>query len=178
MSKTSKAQRQEMVETLQQQLKDSPNLYLTDFTGLNVERMTDLRRRLRQAGVQYVVVKNTLMQRALTANKIDALDDHLTGPTGMILAGDNSIEAAKVLTEFAKEDDRPEIKVGLLDGKPMSPSEIARLAKLPSREELLAQLAGTMQAPIAGFLGVMNAVLTQFAGALEALRAQRSAESQ
>lgn len=178
MSKKSKAQRQEMVDTLQQQLSDSPNLYLTDFTGLNVERMTDLRRRLRQAGVQYLVVKNTLMKRAMAANEIDSLDDHLSGPTGMILAGDNSIEAAKVLTDFAKEHERPEIKIGLLDGKSVSPDEIVRLAKLPSREELLAQLAGTMQAPIAGFLGAMNAVLTQFAGALEALRAQRSAEHQ
>ncbi len=178
MSKMSKAQRQETVESLQRQLKESPNLYLTDFSGLNVERMTDLRRRLRQVGVQYLVVKNTLMQRALAANEIDALDGHLTGPTGMILAGEHSLEAAKVLTEFIKEHERPEIKVGLLDGKTMSRAEIERLAKLPSREELLAQLAGTMQGPIAGFLGVMNAVLTQFAGALEALRAQRSAESQ
>jgi large subunit ribosomal protein L10 len=178
MSKNTKAQRQETVESLQQRLIESPDLYLTDFTGLDVERMTELRRRFRAVGVEYLVVKNTLMQRAMAANNTDALDDYLKGPTGMVLAGEHPIEAAKVLMEFRKEHERPEIKIGLLDGQPMTSSEIERLAKLPSREELLAQLAGTMQAPVAGFLGVMNAVLTQFAGAVEALRAQRSAESQ
>ena len=178
MSKMTKTQRQETVESLQRRLQESPNLYLTDFTGLNVELMTDLRRRLREAGVEYLVVKNTLMQRAMTANNIDTLDEYLNGPTGMVLAGERPLEAAKVLTEFRKEHERPEIKIGLLDGQPLAASEIERMAQLPSREELLAQLAGTMQAPIAGFLGAMNAVLTQFAGAVEALRAQRSAESQ
>ena len=178
MSKNTKAQRQETVESLQRQLLESPNLYLTDFTGLDVTRMTELRRRFREAGVEYLVVKNTLMQRAMAANNIDTLDEYLNGPTGMVLAGERPIEAAKVLTEFRKEHERPEIKIGLLDGQPVAPSEIERMATLPSREQLLAQFAGTMQAPIAGFLGVMNAVLTQFVGAVEALRAQRSAESQ
>ena len=178
MSKMTKAQRQDTVAALQEKLKASPNVYLTDFTGLDVDRMTDLRRRLRGAGVKYMVVKNTLFQRALTANEVTALDDHLTGPTGVVFAGDDSVAAAKVLTEFIKEHERPEIKVGLLDGDAVTADEVHRLAKLPSQDQLLAQLAGMMQGPVAGFLGALNGLLYQFVGAVEALRAQRSAESQ
>jgi large subunit ribosomal protein L10 len=178
MSKMTKPQRQEMVEALKADLQASPNVYLTDFTGLDVLRMTELRRRLRGAGVRYIVVKNTLMQRALAENDITELDDHLNGPTGVVLAGEEAVSAAKVLTEFVKEHERPAIKVGFLDGKVVSPEDVERLAKLPSRDQLLAQLAGTMQAPVAGFLGALNGLLYQFVGAVEALRAQRSAESQ
>lgn len=178
MSKMTKTQRQDTVEALQAELQASPNVYLTDFTGLDVLRMTDLRRRLRNEGVKYIVVKNTLVQRALAANDVTALDEHLTGPTGVVLAGDDAVTAAKVLTEFVKEHERPEIKAGLLDGKAVTPEDVRRLAKLPSRDQLLSQLAGTMQAPVSGFLGALNGLLYQFAGAVEALRAQRSAESQ
>jgi len=182
MSKMTKPQRQEMVEALKADLQASPNVYLTDFTGLDVLLMTELRRRLRGAGVKYIVVKNTLMQRALAENDVTELDEHLTGPTGVVLAGEDAVSAAKVLTEFVKEHvkehERPAIKIGFLDGKVVSPEDVERLAKLPSRDQLLAQLAGTMQAPVAGFLGALNGLLYQFVGAVEALRAQRSAESQ
>ncbi len=178
MSKMTKPQRQEMVEALKADLQASPNVYLTDFTGLDVLLMTELRRRLRGAGVKYIVVKNTLMQRALAENDVTELDEHLAGPTGVVLAGEDAISAAKVLTEFVKEHERPAIKIGFLDGKIVSPEDVERLAMLPSRDQLLAQLAGTMQAPVAGFLGALNGLLYQFVGAVEALRAQRSAESQ
>lgn len=178
MSKMTKIQRQDTVEALQADLKASSNVYLTDFTGLDVLRMTELRRRLRGAGVKYIVVKNTLMQRALAGNDVTGLDDHLTGPTGVVLAGEDAVSAAKVLTDFVKEHERPAIKAGLLDGKVVTSEDVKRLAKLPSREQLLSQLAGTMQAPVSGFLGALSGMLYQFVGAVEALRAQRSAESQ
>jgi large subunit ribosomal protein L10 len=171
----SKTERQETVETLSEQFKASPNLYVTDFTGLNVLRMTELRRRLRSAGIGYVVVKNTLAQRALAANKISELDDHLAGPTGLVLAGKDPVAAAKVLTDFAREFEKPAIKIGLVDGRPVTPAQVKRLATMPSREVLLAQLAGAMQAPVAQLAGVMNGMLMQMVGALEALRTQRSA---
>ena len=173
----SKTERQETVDSLAAQFKASPALYVTDFTGLNVLRMTELRRRLRNAGVGYVVVKNTLAQRALAANKISALDEHLAGPTGLVLAGKDPVIAAKVLTDFAREFDKPAIKIGLVDGKAVTPEQVKQLASLPSREVLLSQLAGAMQAPVAEFAGVMNAMLMQMVGALEALRTQRSAGS-
>ena len=169
-----KTERQETVQSLTEQFKASPNMYVTDFTGLSVLRMTDLRRRLKAAGVSYIVVKNTLAQRALAANSVTALDDHLAGPTGLVLAGKDPVAAARVLTEFAREFEKPGIKIGLVDGRPVTADQVKRLASLPPREVLLAQLAGTIQAPVAQLAGVLNGVLYQMVGALEALRAQRS----
>ncbi len=168
-----KTERQETVETLTQRLKESPTVYVTDFTGLNVLRMTEFRRRLRAAGVRYVVVKNTLAQRALAANSIGALHDQLAGPTGLVLAGKDPVAAAKVLSDFVREFEKPAIKIGLVDGKTVTPDQVKRLALLPPREVLLSQLAGALQAPMAAFAGTMNGLLYQLVGALEALRAQR-----
>ncbi|HEY7505520.1 MAG TPA: 50S ribosomal protein L10 [Gemmatimonadales bacterium] len=173
----SKTARQETVEALTERLKGSPNLFVTDFTGLNVLRMTELRRRLRGAGVDFVVVKNTLAQRALAANGVNALDDHLAGPTGLVLSGRDPVVGAKVLADFAKEFEKPAIKIGLVDGKPLTADQIKRLAELPPKDVLLSQLAGYIQAPMAQFAGAMNGLLYQMIGALEALRAQRSAAS-
>jgi large subunit ribosomal protein L10 len=173
----SKAERQETVETLTAELRESPNLYVTDFSGLNVLRMTEFRRRLRAAGVRYIVVKNTLAQRALAANQVTALDEHLAGPTGLVLAGRDPLAAAKVLSDFQREFEKPAIKIGLVDGKPLTADQIKRLAELPPKDVLLSQLAGYIQAPMAQFAGAMNAMLSQMIGALEALRAQRSAAS-
>ena len=173
----SKTERQATVESLTELLKGSPNVFVTDFSGLNVLRMTELRRRLRGAGVDYVVVKNTLAQRAFAANGLHALDEHLAGPTGLVLSGTDAMAGAKVLTAFAKEFEKPAIKIGLVDGRPVTAEQVKRLADLPPREVLLAQLAGYIQAPMAQFAGVMNGLLYQMVGALEALRAQRSAAS-
>jgi large subunit ribosomal protein L10 len=173
----SKTERQATVESLSELLKGSPNVFVTDFSGLNVLRMTELRRRLRGAGVDYVVVKNTLAQRAFAANGVHALDEHLAGPTGLVLSGTDAMAGAKVLTAFAREFEKPAIKIGLVDGRPVTPDQVKRLADLPPREVLLAQLAGYIQAPMAQFAGVMNGLLSQMIGALEALRAQRSAAS-
>lgn len=163
----SKTERQGMVEALTDQLKTSPNLYVTDFTGLTVDRMTDLRRRLRAVGVRYVVVKNTLAERALAANQVEGLADHLAGPTGLVLAGHDPLPAAKALLEFAKTaDNRPAVKIGMVDGKVVEAAYVRRLGELPSREELLGQ-----------FAGALNGVLYQMVGALEALRDQRQAAS-
>ena len=173
----SKTERQATVESLTELLKGSPHVLVTDFSGLNVLRMTELRRRLRGAGVEYVVVKNTLAQRAFAANGVHALDEHLAGPTGLVLSGTDAMAGAKVLTDFAREFEKPAIKIGLVDGRPVTPAQVKRLADLPPREVLLAQLAGYIQAPMAQFAGVMNGLLYQMVGALEALRAQRSAAS-
>ena len=162
----SKAERQSTVETLTAAVKGSPNIYVTDFAGLNVAKLTELRRRLRQAGARYVVVKNTLAQRALAANQVSVLDDHLAGPTGLVLAGTDPLAAAKVLGQFAKEHQKPSVRVGLVDGKAVDPAYVKRLGELPTRDELLGQLAGCL-----------NGVLYQVVGALEALKNKRQAEA-
>ena len=162
----SKTERQNQVAVLTDRFKDLKNIYVTDFTGLSVGKITELRRRLRAAGARYVVVKNTLAQRALAANRIGELDDHLAGPTGLVLAGADPLAAAKVLGEFAKENQKPQVRIGLVDGKAVNPAYVKRLGELPGREALLGQ-----------FAGCLNGVLYQMVGALEALRATRQAEA-
>ena len=162
----SKSERESQVAVLTDRLKDTKNIYVTDFSGLSVGKLTELRRRLRAAGARYVVVKNTLAQRALAANKIAELDDHLAGPTGLVLAGKDPLAAAKVLGEFAKENQKPSVRIGLVDGKAVNPAYVKRLGELPGREALLGQ-----------FAGCLNGVLYQMVGALEALREKRQAEA-
>ena len=161
-----KTERQESIESLTRVLSGSPTIYVTDFTGLSVQRMTEFRRRLRVAGAKYVVVKNTLAQRALAANRITSLDQHLKGPIGLVLAGGDPLPAAKVVGDFAREFERPTVKAGLIDGKTVEPAYVKRLGEIPPREVLLAQ-----------FAGALNGILYQMVGALEALREQRQAAS-
>jgi large subunit ribosomal protein L10 len=163
----SKPERQSTVDTLTAQIKASPVLFVTDFTGLNVLKMTEFRRRLRATGAKYIVVKNTLAQRALAANKIADLDDHFAGNTGIVFAGNDPMAAAKVIGEFAKEHEKPTVRAGWIDGKAVAPAYIKRLGEIPSRDVLLSQL-----------LGSFNGILYQLAGVLEALREQRQQAGQ
>ena len=165
-------EKQSLVDDLTARLKAASSVYVTDFNGLNVAQANDLRRRLRKAGVEYVVIKNTLAKRALSSASVAGLDAHLKGPTALALGKDAS-GAAKVLTDFAKEFQKPAMKGGVVDGRAVTPEQIKRLAALPPREVLLSQLVGTMQAPMSSFLGVLMSLMQNFAGALEALKTQR-----
>ncbi|MBX6364357.1 MAG: 50S ribosomal protein L10 [Gemmatimonadetes bacterium] len=169
-------QKQEVVVELRGKLGNARAFYLTDFTGLSVKRITELRRRLRDAGVEYVVVKNTLAQRALAGLDLPDVGRFFTGPTGVAITDTDVVAAAKVLDEFARENDnKPAIKAGVVEHRAVSAPEVARLAKLPSREQLLAELAGLLQAPLAQMLFVLQGKASELVGLLEALRAQREA---
>jgi len=166
-----RTEKEQLVTELSQKLNTAQSLYYTDFTGLNVKRMTELRRRLKKAGVEYVVIKNTLALRAV--NESGLVSDTLKGPTGLVVAKD-PVSAAKVLTDFAKEnEDKPAVKGGLLSGKRIDNAQLKRLASLPSREQMLADLGAGMQSPMAAFVGALNGLFYMFAGALEALKTQR-----
>src|SRR6476620_8729264 len=118
--------KEQLVTELTTKIKDAKALYYTDFTGLNVKRMTDLRRRLKKAGVEYVVIKNTLALRAV--NESGLVADTLKGPTGLVVARD-PVSAAKVLTDFAKEnEDKPAVEGGLLSGQTIDNAQLKRLA--------------------------------------------------
>ena len=172
--KMNREKKAEVVQRLADRLRQSETLNLTDFTGIAVKPMTELRGKLRDVGVDYVVVKNTLALRALKEAKVTGLDEVVRGPTGFVFAGAEPLAAAKVLAAFQKEHESLAVKVGLVEGRQMTPEEIHRLATLPSREELLAQMGGALQAPLQGFVGVLTSMLYQFVGAVEALRAQRA----
>ena len=166
-----RAEKEQLVTELRDKLTNAQSLYYTDFTGLNVKRMTELRRRLKRVGVDYVVIKNTLALRAV--NESGLVGETLKGPTGLVV-GKDPVSAAKVLTEFAKEfEDKPSVKGGLLQGKKIDNAQLKRLASLPSREQMLADLAAGMQSPMAAFAGALNGLFYMFVGALDALKTQR-----
>jgi large subunit ribosomal protein L10 len=166
-----KSEKEQLVSELAQKLRGASALYFTDFTGLNVKRMTDLRRRLRKSGVEYVVIKNTLALRAV--NESGLVSERLKGPTGLVLARD-AVTAARLLSDFAKENDaKPTVKGGLLDGRTLDSAQVKQLATMPSRDQMLAELGAGLQSPRAAFVGALNGLLYLFAGALEALRIQR-----
>jgi large subunit ribosomal protein L10 len=166
-----KSEKEQLVSELAQKLRGANVLYFTDFTGLNVKRMTELRRRLRKSGVEYVVIKNTLALRAV--NESGLVSERLKGPTGLVLARD-PVAAARLLSDFAKENDaKPTVKGGLLDGRALDTTQVKRLATMPSREQMLAELGAGLQSPMAAFVGALNGLVYMFAGALEALRMQR-----
>ena len=163
--------KEQLVVELKEKIEGAKALYYTDFTGLNVKRMTELRRRFRKANVEYVVIKNTLALRAV--NESGLVGERLRGPTGLVMAKD-PVEAAKILTEFAKTNDqRPAVKGGMFDGAAIDAGQVKRLAAMPSREQMLAELGAGLQSPLSSMLGVMNSLLTNFAGALEALKTQK-----
>src|SRR5919206_179121 len=166
-----RSDKEQIVSDLTEKLRGAKSIYYTDFTGLNVKRMTDLRRRLRKAGVEYVVIKNTLALRAVADSGLAG--ERLRGPTGLVI-GKDPVAAAKVLNDFARENEqKPQVKGGMLEGRPLSTEQVKQLAILPSREQMLAELGAGLQSPMAAFVGALNGLLYMFAGALEGLRAQR-----
>lgn len=171
-------QKTAFIAEFSEKVKAAPVLYLADFTGLDVKASTLLRRQLKNAGAEYVVVKNRLAKRAFEGLEMEDLIDNLRGPTGVIFGYDGVVEPAKAIADFAKEhDDKPVFKAGLLDNKLLTAAEVERLAMLPPREQLLAELAGAMAAPMAEFAGVLGAKLQEMAGLLDALRDEQSSES-
>lgn len=154
-----RSDKEQLVADLKSKLEGADAVYYTDFTGLNVKSMTQLRRRFRKAGVEYVVIKNTLALRAV--NEAGLAGQALKGPTGVVVAKD-AVAAAKLLTDFAKENDaKPSVKGGLYEGNVIDAATVKKLASLPTRDEALSILVGTF-----------NSVLSMFALSLEARKTQ------
>lgn len=174
MNRTDKAS---FVADLRERISKAPVVYLTDFTGLDVKSITKLRRSLRASGAEYLVVKNRLARLAFSQTGLPNIFEDMNGPTGMVLGYKDVVAPAKALTEFAKEHDkRPAFKLGILENRVLRPEQIDRLAKLPPREQLLAELAGAMSAPTAMLAMALEAKLQEMAGLIDALREKRQGE--
>lgn len=173
MSVNKDAKRQ-VVDTVKEDLQKAQTAIITDYRGLNVEEITQLRRALRAESVKYVVVKNTLASIAAHELGYEALDTYLEGPTAIAYGFEDPVAPAKVLSKYAKTFDKLEIKGGLLEGTLIDPVRIKALADLPSREVLLAQVAGTLASPMTGFAGAAQGILRKFVGTLDAVREQRA----
>jgi len=171
-----RAQKASFVAELKERVDRAPVMYLTDFTGLSVKEMTQLRRTLRASGAEYVVVKNRLAKRVFEeSSDLPDISETLTGPTGFVFGYDDIVAAAKALSDFARDHDKkPAFKLGIMDQQVLAPEQIDKLARLPSREQLLAELAGAMEAPMAALAAALGAKLQEMAGLLDALREERA----
>jgi large subunit ribosomal protein L10 len=170
-------EKEAMVAELKEKLDQARAAIITDYRGLNVAALTELRRRMREQGLEYKVVKNTLTRFAARELGLDDLEPYLEGPTAIAFSYEDPVAPAKVIMGFAKEHKQLEIKAGLLRGKVIRPEGVKELADLPPREILLAQVLGGLQAPIAGLANVLNGVPRSLVYALEAIRKQKEAAS-
>ncbi len=170
--------KEEFVVALRERLDRAPALYLTDFTGLNVKAMTELRSSLKKSGAEFVVVKNRLAKMVFAdeANSLPDISDSLVGPTGFVFGYEDAAATAKALSDFAKDHDKkPTFKLGVLENQVLGPEQVERIAKLPPREQLLAELAGAFEAPMAALASALEGKLQETAGLLDALKEERAA---
>ena len=169
--------KQEQVEALSAKLNKAVAGVVVDYRGITVADDTKLRKSLREAGDEYKVVKNTLLGRALKEAGIDGLDSVLEGTTAIALSSEDYVGAAKILCEYADKSKTFEVKAGFVDGKMIDAEGVKNLAKLPSKEVLLAQVLGGLNAPITGFATVLNGTMKGLVVALNAIAEKKGAEA-
>jgi large subunit ribosomal protein L10 len=168
------SQKKQVVEDVSAAVSTAKTAVIAEYRGMTVEQMKVLRREAHENNVYVRVVKNTLLRRVVQDTDFSCLDEHLVGPLAFA-ASEDPVAVAKILSKYAKQYDAFEIKAGSMSGALLSEGDIKALAQLPSRDELLAKLAGTMQAPIAKFVQTLNEVPTKFARGLAAVRDQKEA---
>ncbi len=170
--KPQRLQKEAEVAELKKLFNESETVILTNYRGLNVAQDVQLRAQMRKAGIDYRVAKNTLIKIACDQNGINDLDEYLNNPTAVAFAKD-PVEVAKIFSSFIKENKMTEIKAGLLGKTVIKASQVEDLAKLPTREVLLAQVAGAFQAPMASFAGCAAAMLRQLVTVVDKVREQK-----
>ena len=167
--------KQQITEDLHDRFARSAIIVLTDYKGLDVTTINDLRRKLRESNIEYQVVKNTLLVRAAEGTDIALIKDHFKGPSAVAISYDDPVAPAKVLTQFAKDNNKLEIKVGVLNGKVLDVQAIKALATLPSREVMLAHLLSTINAVPTSFVRVLAEVPRSMLNVLTAIKDQKEA---
>lgn len=159
------AEKEKLVAELSEKLSGNSCSIVTDYRGLTVTQVTELRKSLREAGIEFSVLKNTMLRRATASAELTDLDQYLTGPTAIAFSKDDVVAPAKILTEFAKKNDQLEVKGGIVEGKVVDFAQIKALADLPSREGLLSMLLSVLQAPVRNFALAVKAVSEKQEGA-------------
>jgi len=164
------------IAEIEQKLGSTDTVLAADFRGLTVQQLSDLRGALREAEAELSVVKNTLARRAANSTGKEALLPYLTGPSGLVWVNGDPAVAAKALSQFASKNQALELKGGMLEGRDLPVESLKQLASLPSREQLIAQLAGGVAAPLRGLAGGLNALIAGLARSLAAVHDQKAAE--
>ena len=165
--------KQPIVQAIAEDIKDAASVVLDDYRGLTVAEDTALRKQLREAGIVYKVCKNTMMKRAFEGTDFAALDEHLEGPSAIAISKDDATAPARILCKFAKDAKALELKAGVVEGTVYDVAGLTELSKVPSREELLSKLLGSLQSPITNLARVLNQIAEQGG---EAAPAEEAAE--
>ncbi len=166
-----------IVDEISEVVKDAQGVVLVDYRGLTVEQDTNLRKQLREAGVTYKVYKNTMMNFAFKGTDFEQLAPHLEGPSAIAVSKDDATAPARIIVKFAKEAPALELKAGVVEGVLYDAKGIADVAKIPSREELLSRLLGSLQSPVANFARVLNQIAEKGGEAAPAEAAAPAAEA-
>ncbi len=167
-------QKIDQVATLAERFRHAASVAVTDYSGLTVEKATLLRKELRQKNVGYLVAKNTLLKIAAHEAGLKDIDSFLTGPTAIAFGTDDPGAMAKVLFDFGKANEKPQIRAFFIDGQLYSGAQIERVSKLPTRDQLIAQVVGDVVAPLRKFIFTLDAVTRDFIGTVEALKEKQS----
>lgn len=165
--------KKEQVKELTERLEEYKHLVVTDYRGMSVQDITELRQKLSEKGVIYQVVKNNLVKIALKGHNIEGLDEYLFGPTAVAFSKEEAVSACKVLVDFSK-DTKLEVKGGYSEGRPMNLDEVTALSKLPSKEVLVGKLLGSMMSPIQGVVGVLSGPMRNLVNVLDQISKKES----
>lgn len=170
-----KSDKTQVVAELKEKFESSSAVFATHYRGLTVKQMGELRRSLTAAGASYQVCKNTLAKLAIEGAENEPLSDLLVGPTGIVFVQDDPAAAAKALVDFAKENEKLEVRGGVLGGKLMDTAGITALSKLPSRDQMLGMFLSVLNGPARGFVGVLSAVPRSAVQVLKAIEDKKAA---
>lgn len=176
MSKNNLAFKTSVVEGVKEKMQAAQSMVLIDYRGLTVAEVTDLRNRCRKEGVEYAVIKNTMIRKAAEELGIEGLEPMLHGPTAVAFGMTDAVAPAKILVNFIKDAKKTEIKCGVMEGKVLDVKGVEALAELPPKEVLIAKMMGSLNAPITNFVGVLSATLRSLVYAIEAVRKQKAGE--
>ena len=153
--------KQPIVQAISEEIKDAQSVVLVDYRGLTVAQDTELRKQLREAGIVYKVYKNTMMKRAFEGTEFEGLQECLEGPSAIAISKDDATAPARIICKFAKTADKLELKGGVVEGTVYDVAGLTELSKIPSREELLSKLLGSIQSPITNLARVLNQIAEQ-----------------
>lgn len=175
-----KEQKVEAIEEIKEMIKSSDAIYLTDFSGLTVEEVNDLRKEFYKSGLKYKVVKNTLTVRALKetdkyTSHLEKLTESLNGPTGIVYSLNNPVAPAKIIKKFFDKIEKPKLKVAVVENELYNSKSLNTLASLPSKEEVISSILGSLNAPASGIVGSINAVMRDLFSVIEEVAKKKAA---
>jgi len=173
-----KTERTQLIDKLESEFRGATGIFMTDFTSINVEKITKLRTDFRNAGAKYIVVKNSLARIALERCGLNTLAPYLKKPVGVAITRGDAVAPAKIIKDFRKKNNNLlDLRVAYIDGSLFDSAQTERLADLPGKDVLLSQLLSCLNAPMATFVGVLNGVLTSLVGTLQAVKDAKEKEN-